>query len=371
MMSGEKLYLWQSSDWPNWRFDAATLASPLAAVHRAQGHLAGRMAEFGEPQRDEASVRTFTDDVLKTSEIEGEHLNAESVRSSVARRLGVDAGALAPVDRGVEGVVEMVLDATQRFDEPLTPERLWAWHAALFPTGRSGMRTIQVGQWRDDRHGPMQVVSGRYGRERVHYEAPPAERMASEMETFLRWFEAESTDDPVIRAGLAHLWFVSIHPFDDGNGRIARAVGDMALARAERSSNRYYSLSTQIQRDRNSYYQLLETTQKETMDVTTWLGWFLASLLKALERAEVILDDVLVKARFWKRWSAVPLNARQINLLNRLLDGFEGKLTSGKWAKIAKCSGDTALRDINTLVDLGALRKTEAGGRSTSYEIVL
>jgi Fic family protein len=369
MNSGEKLYLWQSGDWPTWRFNAATLAGTLASVHRAQGHLAGRMAEFGAPQRDEASVRTFTDDVLKSSEIEGEHLNAESVRSSVARRLGVDAGALAPVDRGVEGVVEMVLDATQRFEEPLTPERLWAWHAALFPMGRSGMRTIQVGQWRDDRHGPMQVVSGGFGRERVHYEAPPAERMVSEMDAFLRWFEAESTDDPVIRAGLAHLWFVSIHPFDDGNGRIARALGDMALARAEGSSNRYYSLSAQIQRDRNSYYDLLESTQKGTTDVTAWLGWFLASMLKAVERAELILDDVLAKARFWKQWSAVPLNSRQINLLNRLLDGFEGKLTSGKWAKIAKCSGDTALRDINVLVELGALRKTDAGGRSTSYEI--
>jgi len=233
------------------------------------------------------------------------------------------------------------------------------------------MRMIQVGQWRDDRDGPMQVVSGRHGRERVHYEAPPADRMASEMETFLRWFEAESTDDPVIRAGLAHLWFVSIHPFDDGNGRIARAVGDMALARAERSSNRYYSLSAQIQRDRDSYYQLLESTQKGTMDVTAWLAWFLASLLKAVERAEVILDEVLVKARFWKRWSAVPLNTREIDLLHRLLDGLEGKLTSGKWAKIAKCSTDTALRDINALLELGTLKKTEAGGRSTSYEIVL
>lgn len=367
MRSGDKLYVWQETDWPDWRFDALALASPLASVHRAQGHLVGRMAEFGMAQRDEASVRTFTADVLKTSEIEGEQLNPDTVRSSVARRLGVDVGALAPVDRNVEGVVEMVLDATRNYDKPLSQERLWDWHAALFPTGRSGLHVIQVGKWRDDHAGPMQVVSGGYGRERVHYQAPPAAQVDSEMENFLRWFNGEPTEDPLIRAGLAHLWFVTVHPFDDGNGRIARAVGDMALARAEGSSQRYYSLSAQIQRDRKNYYDLLERTQKGSMDVTAWLQWFLSCLLSALEQAESVLDEVLSKAKFWQRCAGVSFNERQIKLLNLLLDGFDGNLTSGKWAKIAKCSPDTALRDITELLDQRILKKSEAGGRSTNY----
>jgi Fic family protein len=367
MKSGDKVYVWQEADWPGWRYDSSALAAPLAAVHRAQGHLLGRMAEFGVAQRDEASVRTFTADVLKTSEIEGEQLNADVVRSSVARHLGVDVGALAPVDRSVEGVVEMVLDATQKYAAPLTRERLWGWHVALFPAGRSGLHAIQIGTWRDDRLGPMQVVSGSYGRERVHYQAPPAAQVDSEMETFLRWFNSETAEDLVLRAGLAHLWCVTIHPFDDGNGRIARAVGDMALARAERSSQRYYSLSAQIQQDRKSYYALLERTQKGSMDVTEWLQWFLSCLLSALEQAEIVLNDVLAKARFWQRWAGVSLNERQIKLLNQLLDGFDGTLTSGKWAKIAKCSPDTALRDITVLLDMRVLKKSEAGGRSTCY----
>lgn len=367
MRSGDKQYVWQQNDWPAWRFDSASLAPALAAVHRAQGHLLGRMAEFGIAERDEASVRTFTSDVLKTSEIEGERLNPESVRSSVARRLGVDVGALAAVDRSVEGVVDMVLDATRNYSAPLSRERLYAWHAALFPTGRSGLHAIQVGTWRDDRAGPMQVVSGGYGRERVHYEAPPAAQVESDMEAFLQWFNNASTDDAVLRAGLAHLWFVTIHPFDDGNGRIARAVGDMALARAEQTPQRYYSLSAQIQKDRKTYYDLLERTQQGSMDVTDWLQWFLSCLLNALKQAESVLDEVLAKARFWQRWAGVALNQRQIKLLNLLLDGFEGKLTSGKWAKLAKCSPDTALRDISALVNLGTLIKSDAGGRSTSY----
>lgn len=367
MKRGDRRYIWQEAAWPAWRFDGPALAAPLAAVHRAQGHLLGRMAEFGFAQRDEASVRTFTADVLKTSEIEGEQLNPDTVRSSVARRLGVDVGALAPLDRDVEGVVEMVLDATRNYAAPLTRERLWAWHAALFPTGRSGLHAILVGKWRDDHAGPMQVVSGRYGRERVHYKAPPAALVDPEMATFLQWFNSETREDPIIRAGLAHLWCVTVHPFDDGNGRIARAVGDMALARAERTSQRYYSLSAQIQRDRKNYYDLLERTQKGSMDVTAWLQWFLSCLLSALEQAESVLNDVLAKARFWQRWAGVSFNERQIKVLNQLLDGFDGKLTSGKWAKIAKCSPDTALRDITVLLDLRVLKKSEAGGRSTSY----
>ena len=367
MKSGEKTYIWQQNDWPTWRYDASALAAPLAAVLRAQGHLVGRMAESGMAQRDEASVRTFTADVLKTSEIEGERLNADAVRSSVARRLGVDVGALAPVDRNVEGVVEMVLDATKNYAVALTQERLWGWHGALFPTGRSGLHEIRVAQWRDDQAGPMQVISGHYGRERVHYEAPPATQLDAEMETFLQWFNSESTESPVIRAGLAHLWFVTLHPLDDGNGRVARAVGDMALARAEQSSQRYYSLSARIQRDRKNYYELLERTQKGSLDVTEWLQWFLSGLLSALQQAELTLNDVLVKAKFWQLWAEAPLNQRQIKLLNLLLDGFEGNLTSGKWAKIAKCSPDTALRDITALLELGVMKKSEAGGRSTSY----
>lgn len=369
MKSGERTYIWQQSDWPTWRYDASALAAPLAAVLRAQGHLVGRMTEFGVAQRDEATVRTFTADVLKTSEIEGEKLNANAVRSSVARRLGVDVGALAPVDRNVEGVVEMVLDATKNYAAPLTQERLWGWHGALFPTGRSGLYEIRVAQWRDDHAGPMQVVSGGYGRERVHYEAPPATQLPAAMKKFLQWFNSESTESPVIRAGLAHLWFVTLHPLDDGNGRVARAVGDMALARAEQSSQRYYSLSAQIQRDRKNYYDLLERTQKGSLDVTEWLQWFLSGVLNALQQAELTLNDVLVKAKFWQRWAEAPLNPRQIKLLNLLLDGFEGNLTSGKWAKIAKCSPDTALRDITTLLELGVLKKSAAGGRSTSYVV--
>jgi Fic family protein len=367
MKSGEKLYIWEAADWPKWRFDVTSLVEPLAAVYRAQGHLAGRMAEFGLAYRDEAIVRTFTDDVVKTSEIEGEHLDPDAVRSSVARRLGIDIGALAPADRHVDGVVDMVLDATRDFAKPLTPERLFGWHAALFPTGFSGMRAIKVGSWRDDRDGPMQVVSGGYGREKVHFEAPPADRVDAEMTTFLRWLESDSKEDRLLKAGIAHLWFVTIHPFEDGNGRVARAVGDLALARAEGSSQRFYSLSAQVQRDRKTYYELLEKTQKQSLDVTEWLSWFLSSLLSAIERAEGTVSDVLAKAKFWQRWSGVPLNERQIKLLSQMLDGFEGHLTSSKWAKIGKCSADTALRDINALVELGVLKKTDSGGRSTSY----
>lgn len=363
------MYIWQESDWPHWRFDLPTLMQPLAAVHQTQGRLLGRMERLGFALRDQATLQVLTEDVLKTSEIEGEHLNPQSVRSSLARRLGVDIGALTPVDRHVEGMVEMVLDATGRYDEALTQERLFAWHAALFPTGYSGLARLRIGEWRDDATGPMQVVSGPIGRQKVHYEAPPAEWLEAEMHNFLRWFEASQDIDPILKAGLAHLWFVTIHPFDDGNGRIARAVGDMALARSERSAQRFYSLSSQIQRERKDYYDLLERTQKGTLDVTAWLSWFLGCLQRSIDGAESVLSAVIIKADFWQRWAGTPLNARQIKLINRLLDGFDGKLTSSKWAAIAKCSADTALRDINELVTRGLLKKSESGGRSTSYEI--
>ncbi|SDE14598.1 Fic family protein [Aquimonas voraii] len=369
MQSGESVYIWQRGDWPNWRFDLAALAQPIAEVSHAQGRLMGRLADVGMALRDEASLAVLTEDVLKTSEIEGEQLNVQSVRSSLARRLGVDIGGLAPVDRHVEGVVEMVLDATTNFSAPVTRERLFAWHAALFPTGYSGLSRVKVGGWRDDDSGPMQVVSGPMGRERVHFEAPPADRLEAETDRFLSWLNGASSEPPLLKAALGHLWFVTLHPFDDGNGRIARAIGDLLLARAEGSPQRFYSLSAQIQRDRKGYYDILERTQKRTMDVTEWLGWFLGTLQRAVDEAQHTLDGVMGRARFWQRWAAVPLNPRQVKLLSRLLEGFEGKLTTSKWAAIAKCSPDTALRDINELLSRGVLRKSDAGGRSTSYEL--
>jgi Fic family protein len=369
MESGDSTYIWQADDWPNWRFDLVALAARLAEVSRAQGLLIGRLADVGMALRDQASLAALTADVVKTSEIEGEQLDAASVRSSIARRLGVDIGALAPVDRHVEGVVDMVLDATGNCRAPVTRERLFGWHAALFPTGYSGLSRIHVGGWRDDADGPMQVVSGPVGRRKVHYEAPPADRLEAETARFLDWLDAASNEPPLIKAGLGHLWFVTLHPFDDGNGRIARAIGDLLLARADGSPHRFYSLSAQVQSERKAYYDILERTQKGSMDVTGWLAWFLDVLHRAVDHAQHTVDAVLAKARFWQHWAATPFNERQVKLLNRLLDGFEGKLTSSKWAAIAKCSPDTALRDINDLLARGVLRKTEAGGRSTSYEL--
>jgi Fic family protein len=327
------------------------------------------MEALGFQLRTEAVLDTLTEDVLKSSEIEGEKLDRDQVRSSIARRLGIDIAGVTTADRNVEGVVEMMLDATQHYDEPLTAQRLFDWHAALFPTGRSGMSRINVGAWRDDKKGPMQVVSGPIGKERVHYEAPVAARLRGEMKKFLVWFEKENSTDLVLKAGLAHLWFVTIHPFDDGNGRIARAIADMVLARSERSPQRFYSMSAQIQKERKSYYEILEATQKGDVDVTRWLEWFLVCLGRAFDRAETILAAVLSKARFWDRFAATEFNERQRSMINRLLNGFEGKLTSSKWAKLEKCSQDTALRDIEDLIKKGALTKDSAGGRSTSYSL--
>lgn len=369
MVGGEYRYIWQANDWPKWRFDLAALAAPLAEVSHAQGLLIGRLTDLGVTLRAQASLAALTEDVVKTSEIEGEKLNVASVRSSIARRLGVDIGALAPIDRHVDGVVDMVLDATANCRAPLTRDRLFGWHAALFPTGYSGLSKITVGGWRDDVSGPMQVVSGPIGKQRVHFEAPPATCLDAETGRFLAWLNATPVEAPLIRAGLAHLWFVTLHPFDDGNGRIARAIGDLLLARADGSPQRFYSLSAQIQRERSAYYAILERTQQQSMDVTDWLAWFLDALRRAVDQAHLTLDTVLVKARFWQRWASTPMNARQAKVLNKLLDGFEGKLTSSKWAAIAKCSTDTALRDINDLLLRGVLQKSAAGGRSTRYEI--
>ena len=370
MNYADNLYIWQATDWPQWRYDLSKLVGPLADVSRAQGLLMGRLVDVGMALRDQASLAVLTDDVVKTSEIEGEQLDVESVRSSIALRLGVDIGALAPVDRNVEGVVDMVLDATGQCNAALTPERLFGWHAALFPTGFSGLMRIRAGAWRDDATGPMQVISGQGLRQRVHFEAPPAAQLSIEIDRLLAWVNSPTSEPNLIKAGLGHLWFVTLHPFDDGNGRVARAVGDLLLARADASSQRFYSLSAQIQRERKDYYGVLERTQKGNLDVTEWLMWFLGTLHRAVDSAQLTLDAVLVKTRFWQRWSGTPLNERQIKLLNRLLDGFDGKLTSSKWASIAKCSPDTTLRDINELIALGALRKMAGGGRSTAYEII-
>jgi Fic family protein len=362
-------YIHQLPNWPKFHWDQMALASPLAAVRHRQGRFVGRMEALGFPLRSEAMLQTLTQDVVKSSEIEGEILDKDQVLSSIARRLGIEIGALTPADRDVEGIVEMVLDATQKYDQPLTGQRLFGWHAALFPTGRSGMHKIKVGAWRGDSSGPMQVVSGAVGKERVHYEAPPAAKLPHEMNAFLDWFEAKDDIDPVLKAAIAHLWFVTLHPFEDGNGRMARAIADMALTRSDHSPQRFYSMSAQIRHERNTYYYMLEATQKGELDITSWLEWFLACLNRAFDGAQNTLADVLRKAEFWKKHADAAFNGRQRDILNRLLDGFEGKLTSSKYAIIGKTSPDTALRDITDLVERGILTKDEGGGRSTSYSL--
>lgn len=361
-------YIHERDDWPNLRWSDEQLAQPLAAVRHRQGRLIGHMEALGFPLREEAVLQALTEDVIKSSEIEGEVLDREQVRSSIAHRLGMDIGGLVEADRNVEGVVEMMLDATQNYAQPLTAERLFGWHAALFPTGRSGMSRIAAGAWRTAESGPMQVVSGPIGRERVHYEAPASERLDEEMTRFLDWFET-AAPDPVLKAGIAHLWFVTIHPFDDGNGRIARAIADLALARAEGTAQRFYSMSAQIRAERKAYYDMLERAQKGGLDITPWLSWFIGCLDRAFDGAETILASVMRKARFWEAIAGQALNERQRKVVNRLLDGFEGKLTNAKWAALTKASSDTALRDINDLLRRGILVKDAAGGRSTSYSL--
>ena len=363
-------YLWELDEWPEFGWDDARLSRLLATTSHEQGRLQGKMEVLGFDLRNEAHLRTLTEDVIKSSEIEGEILAPDQVRSSIARRLGMDIAGLVQADRNVEGVVEMMLDATEKYDASLTDERLFAWHAALFPTGRSGMIKINAGSWRDDSGGPLHVVSGPMGRETIHYEAPTADRVDDEMQRFLAWFDKPGDTHPLLVAGLAHLWFVSIHPFDDGNGRIARAIADMALARSEKTRQRFYSMSSQIRQDRKNYYHTLEWTQKGNMDITRWQEWFLECLQRSIEGSNETLHTVMAKARFWERFAREALNDRQIKVMNKLLDGFEGKLTSSKWGKIAKCSQDTAGRDIKDLIKRGALKQDEGGGRSTSYSLV-
>jgi len=362
-------YIHELTDWPNLIWNEPELFQPLAAVRHRQGRLIGHMEALGFPLREEAVLHALTEDVLKSSEIEGEILDREQVRSSIARRLGMEIGGLVEADRDVDGVVEMMLDATQNYAQPLTAERLFDWHAALFPTGRSGMSRITVGAWRGIEGGPMQVVSGPIGRERIHYQAPSSDLMDREMSRFLAWFETARLD-PVLKAGVAHLWFVTIHPFDDGNGRIARAIADLALARAEGTAQRFYSMSAQIRAERKTYYDMLETTQRGGLDITGWLLWFIDCLDRAFDRAESILTNVMRKARFWDSMVGQSLNDRQQKVLNRVLNGFEGKLTNAKWAAMTKTSSDTALRDINDLVRRGILQKDSAGGRSAGYSLV-
>ena len=362
-----KAFIHQLDHWPNftWRLDE--FVNLLSEVRNLQGRLLGRMESLGFDLRKEATLETLTLDVLKTTEIEGEYLNPEQVRSSIARRLGMEIAGSVESDRNVDGIVEMMIDATQKCFKPLTADRLFDWHAALFQSGRSGMYKITVANWRKDSSGPMQVVSGAMGKETVHFQAPASSLLDSEMRRFLNWFNTNKELDLVLKEAIDHLWFITIHPFDDGNGRIARAITDMLLAQSDHSTQRFYSMSAQIRIERKQYYEILEKTQKGNLDITDWMKWFLQCLINALKATDNILNRVLFKADFWNKHAKTVMNERQKKLLNKILDGFEGKLTSSKWARIAKCSKDTAIRDINDLINKDILKKDDAGGRSTNY----
>ena len=365
-----RIYIHQQLSWPQFTWDYETVLPVLAAVRHKQGKLNGYMEALGFILRSETSLKNLTQDVLKSSEIEGEVLNQEQVRSSIARKLGMDIAGLVAADRHVEGVVEMMLDATRNYKTPLDAERLYAWHSELFPAGRSGVHKIIVGKWRDNEKGPMQVVSGALGKEKIHFEAPEAGRLNKEMKSFIKWFNTEHVLDPVIKSAIAHLWFVTIHPFDDGNGRMARAIADMQLARADEDDQRFYSMSAQIRIEQTAYYNVLEKTQKGNLDITEWLLWYLNCFNKALNTTEINLKTVLTKTKFWDKHLQTLINERQRLMINKLFDGFDGKLNSSKWAKITKCSTDTALRDITDLIEKGILEKEEAGGRSTGYRLI-
>ena len=362
-------YIHELPNWPEFTWDSEVLAGPLAAVRHKQGRHLGKMEALGFDLRTEASLTVLTNEIVKSSAIEGEDLDSDEVRSSIARRLGLDVAGLRKPGREVEGIVEMMLDATHNFEEPLTAERLCGWHAALFPTGRSGMYRIKVGAWRDGESGPMQVVSGPMGRERVHFQAPDAQRLESEMERFLNWFNRSSGLDPVLKAAVAHFWFVTIHPFDDGNGRIARAIADMALSRADSSKDRFYSMSSGIEAERKEYFVQLESSQRGSLDITSWLAWFLGCLDRAITAADTMLGSVLHKARLWQRINTKPVNERQRKVINRMLEDWKGHLNTSKYAGLAGCSKDTALRDIRELLERGILVKNVGGGRSTSYRL--
>jgi Fic family protein len=365
------MYLYNNQNWPIFEWNSEKLLPLLSYVRNQQGKLIGKMGALGFELRNEANLEILTLDIIKSTEIEGEILNKEQVRSSIARRLGLEISGLVYSEQNVDGIVDLMIDATKNFDKELNKERLFSWHAALFPTGQSGMYKTITGNWRDDSTGPMQVVSGALGKEKVHYQAPPASRLENEMHIFLDWFNLEQNTDLVLKAAIAHLWFVTIHPFEDGNGRISRALSDMLLARSDEQSYRFYSMSTQIRKERNAYYDLLEKTQKSSLDITNWLEWFLNSLLHAIENSENLLEKIIYKHSFWVKNSKVNLNDRQRKIINMLMDDFEGVLNTTKWAKIGKCSQDTALRDIQDLIDKEIMVKREQGGRSTNYELKL
>jgi Fic family protein len=366
---GKKTYIYLQTDWPHFIWDVKSISNLLAEVRNKQGRLIGKMDALGFDLQNEAFLETLTADILKSNEIEGLLLNKDEVRSSVAQRLGIDLGSLTSINRSIDGIVDMMLDATKNFDKPLTKKRLFDWHYAMFPMGRNGMFKIVTGKWRKDKKGPMQVVSGAVGKERIHYEAPPAKVIDNEMSIFLNWFNSSVNIDLVLKAGIAHLWFVTLHPFEDGNGRIARAITDMLLARSDGLPQRFYSMSSQIQKDRKSYYEILEKTQKGNLDITEWIDWFLNTLQKAIINSEDTLALVIRKHKFWNTYGTIIKNERQKKMLNKLLEGFTGDLTSSKWAKITKCSQDTALRDIQYLINEGILIKSNSGGRSTKYKL--
>ena len=359
-------YIYQYSNWPNFTWDEKEVQVILGKVRHLQGKIFGQVSALGFSMKEETMLSTLTLDVLKSSEIEGELLNYEQVRSSIARRLGLDYAGMVYPDRNVEGVVEMMLDATQNYDKPLDEERLFGWHSALFPIGRSGMYKIDVGCYRK---GEMQIVSGPMGKEKIHYQAPPPEQVKYEMDRFLEWFNHNTKIDLVVKSAIAHFWFIIIHPFDDGKGRIARTISDLLLARSDDSSQRFYSLSNQILLERKVYYDILQKIQHKDGEITEWLIWFLNCLYRALKNTEQTINKVLYKADFWDKHKNTELNSRQRLMLNKLLDGFEGKLKTSKWAKITKCSQDTALRDIKDLIEKGILRQEKSGGRSTNYEL--
>jgi Fic family protein len=364
------MWIHEDHNWPNFVWDTKAIASKLATIKYRQGHLLGQMERIGFELKQTTSLNTLTNDVVKSSAIEGETLNPEEVRSSIARRLGIDISTSIPISRDVEGIVEIILDATQKASTPLTKKRLCDWHTTLFPEGSKGIHTLTVGKWRTVEAGPMQVVSGPIGREKVHFEAPVAHRLENEMQTFLDWFNHSNDSDLILKAGIAHLWFVTIHPFEDGNGRIGRAIGDMILARADGSSNRFYSLSTQIESERKEYYHQLERQQRHSVDITQWLNWFLDCLGRAISKTETTLDAIFFKASLWNKINQHSVNQRQILIINKMLeDSFKGHINTSKYAKLAKCSNDTALRDIQNLKERDILIQNPSGGRSTSYKL--
>ncbi len=364
------MYIYERPDWPDFKWNIDEILKLLVEVKSLQGRVVGQMGALGFGLKDQANLAILTQEILRSSEIEGQLLDDKQVRSSIVRRLGLDISGLVPSDRNTDGVVEMTIDATVNFNKLLNKQRLFGWHNALFPTGYSGMHKILVGKLRDDYKGPMQVVSGPIGKERIHYEAPPSGCLKKEIKRFIEWFNNDQEFDLVIKAALAHLWFVTLHPFEDGNGRIARAITDMVLARSDGQSYRFYSMSTQIRNERKQYYDILELTQRGNLDITKWLQWFLYCLLNALKSSDTLLKNVLFKHKFLTDNASMIENERQRKILNKLLDGFDGKMTSTKWAKITKCSQDTALRDINDLINKKILYKLPKGGRSTSYDLI-